>query len=79
MTKAEAAKAAREARRAAEAAREQEQFERDMDAFYASGGWTKERRARFAPIWESHLRSVAERQAAEEAAQTVEPTAVEAA
>lgn len=73
MTKTEAARIAREARRAAEAAREKAQFDRDIAAFYASGGHTKERRERFAPIWEEVCRKKAEREAATAARLPVTP------
>lgn len=39
-----------------------------VDDFYRTGGWTPERRARFAPIWAEVCRSNAERTAAGAAA-----------
>lgn len=78
MTKAEAAKAAREARRAAayEAA-----LDRAVAGFYATGGWTEERRARFVPIWTETCRLKALREqkpAAQTAEADAEPLAVQA-
>ncbi|MEX5707865.1 hypothetical protein AB1484_06000 [Parafrankia sp. FMc6] len=70
MTKTEAARIAREARRAAayEAA-----LDRAVAGFYASGGWTEERRARFVPIWAETCRLKALREQ-----EPAEPLAVQA-
>ncbi|MCK9929996.1 hypothetical protein MXD62_22990 [Frankia sp. Mgl5] len=57
------------------AALEIECLKRDVAAFYASGGWTKERRERFAPIWAEtcRLKALREQEPAAQVAVPVEP------
>ncbi len=59
------------------AAAQEAALDRAVAGFYASGGWTEERRARFVPIWAETCRLKALREQ-EPAARPVEPLAVQA-